>query len=293
MEKKLIGSHTVIYIGGGNSGWITEGYATCYRTFHKEIILAKAAEESRWTEWTDAQKTAWEKKHDEPFRDNDLVEQARTAGAVPNFATGYYELNTLTDITEQQMRRIIQWGRVNTAYCKGRYLGANIRTNLPFLTAISGGGGADSGFNCELMFTNSALEVVRVNDRFRPVIGLSKFAGVFRADSIRKIIGVVDLFAAPAGFAEHEVITPFGAALEEVQVRNLRTNLWLGNCPKLRPEAVRYAIARRNDQNGDKTQLRITLHPDVYALVTDPDNAEGVEIMALADEKNVTIATTE
>lgn len=229
----------------------------------------------------------------EDARLHDLIATAEAAGAVWNEETRLFSLNTLDDITVDEMRRIIQWGQVDSASCKGRYCGAGIRTNLPFLTGLSGGGGADTGFSCECMFANSALEVVRVNSRFRPVSGLSQYAGVFHADSIRKIIGVVDLLFKPPCFSPSGNFAPFGAALEEVQIRNLQTNLWLGNCPKLRPEAVRYAIAQRNDQNGDKTQLRITLHPDVYALVTDPDNAEGVEIMALADEKNVTIATTE
>lgn len=56
------------------------------------------------------------------------------AGAVYNEQTGFYELNGLTDITEEQMRNIYVYtsGAINQNDLSGKFSNLPIRTNLPF-----------------------------------------------------------------------------------------------------------------------------------------------------------------
>lgn len=284
MEKKLIGSHTVIYIGGGNSSWITESYATCYRTFHKEVILAKTDGETLWTEWTDAQKAAWEKKHDEPFRDNDLVEQARTAGAVPNFKTGYYELNTLTDITEQQMRDILYY---TTGRDRGTASGATVdyyyakcRTNVPARFNMF-------NYSVNFNFYQCDFEVVALEPKSKwgEVVRIANAFDWYGCGKLRKVIGTI----VPTGNFHNSPVRwmPY---LEEITIKGLSKSFrFFSDSPKLNSSSWRCMIENRTGANT----ITLTMPKSTFDKVNDPDNGEWYPLLALADEHNVVLATTE
>lgn len=62
----------------------------------------------------------------------ELDVQAAAIGAIHNYATGYFEYNTLTDITAEQMRKIIMFGKTTFTHpgeC-GRYIGPVLKDTL-------------------------------------------------------------------------------------------------------------------------------------------------------------------
>lgn len=111
INKRITGSITELYIGGGNS-WITEAKPTCYRTFTKQRPLVGSQKETDFTEWTDAQKTAWEANPPKPAERNDATPLYEAAGAKFNETTGYYEMHdgAIVDLTEVDMAAVYEAG---------------------------------------------------------------------------------------------------------------------------------------------------------------------------------------
>ena len=281
MEKKLIGSHTVLYIGGGDSGWLTQSYATCYRTFHKEIILADATKESDWTEWTAAQKQEWESNSPTPAQRNDFTIDAEDAGAVLNDSTGYYELNTLTDITESQMRTILAYADSrNEMYGQSGCLRG--RTNIP-------GDRRRLSPHTENRLigwcdANQDIEILCLTDGSG-----TWWNSIIRCPKLRIITsgyfgGTVWDF-----YASNETNLFWGCPLlEEFRINNINKSVKLAvDSPKLSYATVQYAI-----QHCITTAKTFTVHPAVYAKLNDEANEEWHALLALAESKNITFATT-
>ena len=78
--------------------------------------------------------------------------------------------------------------------------------------------------------------------------------------------------------------------LEEVNYRYIN-----GDCrfacqsPKLSLASVQYAV----DNASNTSAITITVHPDVYAKLTDPSNTEWYAVNTAAQAKQIAFATTE
>lgn len=75
--------------------------------------------------------------------------------------------------------------------------------------------------------------------------------------------------------------------LRSLSITRLSKPLNLGNQPLLTADSFRGIISGAADSPA------ITVHPDVYAKLTDPANAEWNALLALAAERNVTFTTIE
>lgn len=98
-------------IGGG---YITENFPTFDRHFWTQKLLSKKENVDMYRDATASEKSAWDKKYpngnDVPGR-TDLTVLYEQAGAVFNDRTGYYELNGLTDLTEEDMAVVYAYGK--------------------------------------------------------------------------------------------------------------------------------------------------------------------------------------
>ena len=284
MEKKLIGTHTALYIGGGDSGWITESYATCYRTFHKEIILADALKESDWTEWTAAQKTEWENNPPAPAPESakGFIDQWKTAAAefgTYNEATGYFELNGLKDITYQQALDIYK----QTSFHKDpNYSGIVCRTNLPSVYCSYGTVNVRM-YMCPNFEVFNAVSLTHGAYNGQKVF-MSNCLDWFSSDPV-SVIGILDLsygekFSTPH-YRGH-------SRLRDMKIKGIKESCNnFGGMSGLSAETVRYMIANRAGDNA----ITLMFHPTVYAKIMDETNEEWYPILALAESKNVTIIT--
>lgn len=216
----------------------------------------------------------------------DMWNQACGKYGTYNTETGFFELNGLTDITYEQALKIYYHGAIDSAYCQGRYTDAHIRTNLPFATTLTGAGGADNGYYCDLLFTGSEIEVAWVINRFRMHLSLSNYNVMFNAPKLRKIIGNVDLFFQTSSKSTSN--SPmFGPALEDVQIWNINQNFYLGNCPRITLESFSYMIQYASNNKA----ITIEVHPDIYAKLTDETNTEWHKVLTDAIAKDITFET--
>lgn len=76
--------------------------------------------------------------------------------------------------------------------------------------------------------------------------------------------------------------------LSQVHIANIKADLSLASCSKISIDSISYLV-----QNAaNTTPITITVHPDVYAKLTDEANAEWHQVLIDAAAKNINFATT-
>lgn len=188
-----------------------------------------------------------------------------SAGAKYNEATGYYELNGLTDITEEEMRKIYKY--VGTPQVKASHAYSNIRTNFP-------SPGYYNGSLYDGMFYASKIEVVNLGYRqvnqpnlLEPFVMLKGTNAFYICKNLRIIYGRIEQSYVTKGWD-----LTFGecAKLEEVRISKLMTSIKLSWSPNLSKESVLYMITNANPPSGAAAgSIAITLHPTAHARLKD------------------------
>lgn len=188
-----------------------------------------------------------------------------SAGAKYNEATGFYELNGLTDITEEEMRRIYKYA--GTPQVKASHAYSNIRTNFP-------SPGYYNGSLYDAMFYASKIEVVNLGYRqvnqpnlLEPFVMLEGKNAFYICKNLRIIYGRIE-----QSYVTKDWDLTFGecAKLEEVRISKLMTSIKLSWSPNLSKESVLYMITNANPPSGAAAgSIAITLHPTAYARLKD------------------------
>lgn len=201
-----------------------------------------------------------------------------SAGAVYNERTGYYELNGLTDITEEEMRVIYKYA--GTPQVTGAFAYSKARTNLPMP-------GMYNGYLLNLMFyACDKLEVVYLGNRQlppsvydEPFISVDGTNIFYLCQKLKKIYGKLMCYSPNINWD-----LTFGEclALEEVRIALLNSPIKLQWSPNLSKESVLYMITNANPPSGAAAgSIAITLHPTAYARLKD-----DADIVAALEAKN-------
>lgn len=212
-------------------------------------------------------------------------------GAVFNDDTGFYEYNTLTDLTENEMISIDKYSAVITEggntlmlfdYCK-----LKLRTIFPIIIS------SDLQYNLSYSFRAvSNFQVIRIYYKDEPICvkDLTGF-GVVSAN-IRKVL---DIFRIHSSYTKDiELQTP---NIEYIRLMEIRQNITIKSS-KINYESLRYWI----DNAANTSAITITVHPTTYGYLTgsiEPTEQVGgtteewQQILADAAEKQISFATTE
>ena len=272
--------YTEIYSVGGN--FITESFPTNFHTFSTRKILIKSDDISRYKEITAAQRAALEASDaawTRPPRSFIVLwNEACGVWGKYNEATGFFELNGLTDITYEEAVVILlnyqdgdnQQSRL--AYPKRKY-----RTNIPPFTY------ALADFTM-FAFGNTSVEVLNLGGAIMAQSNaLERFAT--SATSLREILGV-NLQGTTLS-KNTEIMFRGCKELRYVEIKWLSSDISFQYSPLLESRTFEYIL-----NNRGLSQNTIIVHPDVYAKLTDPDNEEWFPLLAQAAEKNIQFATT-
>lgn len=210
-----------------------------------------------------------------------------TAGAAYNDDTGYYELNGLTDITEEQMREIY-------FECAGVTNGLDYEMALAYKPGIrttlknwTNSGGFFLGININGCCMNcSKLEV------FDPLFNGSIIYGntiryAFRfCSSLRTIVPILKVSSVSDDFTE-TFRNCF--ALETVKLQGLKKDVSFADSPKISLESLQYLV----DNTGNSSAITVTVHADTYAKLTDEGNEQWHAVGEAAKGRNISFATAE
>ena len=213
----------------------------------------------------------------------DLWNSACGAHGKYNEATGYFELNGLTDITYKQALEIYTTyngeSRANYDHLAPQPMHAryHIRTLLPINTWID-------AISCERFAVYSpSLEVVRFyTSRTDRVLITAKAGFVEMCPKLKAVL------CWPKGvFLTHEYTFRGCPALETAQMNLRDFNISFEDSPRLSLASVAFMV----DNAANTKPITITVHPDVYAKLTDETNEEWHKVLTDAADKNINFAT--
>lgn len=219
-----------------------------------------------------------------PWRkDSSLRDLYISAGAKYNEATGFYELNGLTDITEEQMRVIYEktWGWWLHLPSLNGFGSALPRTNIPCpdykIIAYA------SNISIHSIFAVSGnddnLEVVNLRALYTPTafdeIKIVNFNWAFQGDKkIREVQGIINVKEARSDLS-------IGGNIETINIKGLKVSIRFYGSQRLSKESVLYMI----NNSEATTAITIGLQQAVYDVMKDDADI----IAALAEKTNITL----
>ena len=219
-----------------------------------------------------------------PWRkDSSLRDMYISAGAKYNEATGFYELNGLTDITEEQMRVIYEktWGWWLHLPSLNGFGSALPRTNIPCpdYKIIS----YASNISLNSVFAASGnddnLEVVNLRALYTPTgfdeIKIVDFNWAFQGNKkTKEVQGIINIKKARSDLS-------IGGNIETINIKGLKVNIRFYNSQRLSKESVLYMI----NNSEATTAITIGLQQAVYDVMKDDADI----IAALTEKTNITL----
>lgn len=197
-----------------------------------------------------------------------------SAGAKYNETTGYYELNGLTNIAEEEMRAIYtQWQKdVGTASHNTGWLTLppKMRTNLPSLyraDLISALSNCIGGSSVEVLCIAEQSDDTRVM-----YVASTQAVAQNNMPKLRRVIGVWRYNDNNPSNFNFSYGQPFGKCplLEEIRMARINKSHTFAVSPNLSKESVLYMITNANPPSGAAVgSIAITLHTTAYARLKD------------------------
>lgn len=205
-------------------------------------------------------------------------------GAVWNSKTGFWELNGLTDITNEQMLTIyvetnnflMYQSDMESCYCFSK-----CRTNIPNIPYLSSLARLRTNWR-DFFRQSDNIEVLVLKNipsyYFKLNTLIDTFSGCI---NLRLIDGILDV----SNCLKHNSNDFVNCGkLESVKLYKLTYSIGLASCKMLSSESVQYMI-----ENATDATITITLHPEAYErAIADT----GVQT-ALANKTNVSLAKGE
>lgn len=208
-----------------------------------------------------------------------------SAGAVYNEQTGYYELNGLTDITEEEMRVIYEktWGWWIGLPILVGFGDSSVRTNIPCPEYKNLYYKANVDISSTFA-TSSGIDNLEVLN-FRPInypsenfIKLSILSMNWMCQGNKKPITVMGIF--DVGKTKSNNLN-IGGNIKSINIKNLSENIKFYGSKVLSKESVLYMI----NNSAATSAITIGLQQAVYDVMKDDADI----IAALAEKTNITL----
>lgn len=184
-------------------------------------------------------------------------------------------------MTYEEAIRVMHNSVIYAPTCAGLYMHKYPRCRTLLPTIMFG-----ANEDCSNMYGYCATEeALRIKSGYGDVSTFSNAAGLFyQCVRLKEVYGILDFNKITSKVSPATECT----VLEGIYIKRLKSDLDMQSCPKWRLDCIKYLI-----QNAINTSaITVTVHPDVYAKLTDETNTEWHALLALAAEKNITIATT-
>lgn len=222
------------------------------------------------------------------------------AGAVYNEETGFYELNGLTDITEEEMLEIYNIFhnyRIEDSWFRYAYITA--KTNLvPKRRTFVGVSSSVTSNAAYMFYYATSMEIIRIADQEESnLFGflVSYSANMFANDyALKSILGKINM----SYCTNSEAMFANCTVLKDVAIYNLKINLSFKSSPLLSYDSLSYLIT--NAANTDA--ITVTVHPTTYSYLTGTaqpsaevggTSEEWQALLTTAQGKQISFATTE
>lgn len=295
-QRNINGSFIEIYVEGGGN-WMTQTAPTNRHEFYRRKALTADERPEDWREVTDAEKQNLEAADAQWRRpEQSLIDRWNVAFGHGRFGqyneqTGFFEGNNVNDITEEQAIWTLEYGSIvyasMTMDAEGVWQARvydKLRTTLP----VASMGGRKKYPILQIVPTN--LKTIR----FGLFLESHPHLGFFEAPSNIKVqndnlTAIYDLIKPTTSgrfVVTRESLTQL-VKLETIYLYNITQNIVCYSANKLSLESFKFMV----DNAINTTPITITVHPDVYAKLTDEGNEEWSALNREALEKQITFAT--
>lgn len=253
---------------------MTQAYPTNFHTFHTRKVLVGDEKVSDFKEVTAAERhtiEARDARWEQP--DDALLSWCRIEGVTYNESTGFFELNGLTDLTAADTRKILKAGRMTNDTTNYFYINTRIRTNLPARVVYTIVDGIRTFLGCNTVEVADCGNIIPHHEMFYGCTNLKQ----------------INLFA-PMSFEPKKNVYEGCVSLETIEMNRVYyvdTNF--SDSPLLSLATFRQIVHLTPADNAKA--FTITVHPDVYAKLTDETNTEWHQVLLDAVEKQITFVT--
>lgn len=273
-------------MGGGN--FVTQSYPTYFHQFWTQKTLSKSEAVADFKEVTAAERAELE-KHDAGFVEPDALFVEMWKNTYPgmdwikyNADTGYFEINPLfagikvgrTDITYQEAIAIYNRATAGTNLMY-TYNSQKARINLPpynYGNPFNVGQIISHNYTHEVLIL--ALNYGSYVSGVQPITTCPKLETIFGAITMTN-----NKDWSAKGCPNLKYIKFYFTG---------KNNIDISDSPLIALESFQTTLAGK----GASSSATITVHPDVYAKLTDETNTEWHQILLEATEKNIIFATT-
>ena len=226
-------------------------------------------------------------------------------GAVYNAETGYYELNGLTDITEEQMLEIYNASMAafnafsNEGTCHvGLRSAKTVRTVLDkYIDRLNIWGATNMKFSAFAAFQQcGSLETVVLGNENSAVQLTGGWSSMFNGCTSLRTLKWLNL-SAFSGISDGYEFKSC-SKLAEVRIKGICTDLIFKDSPLIDYESWEYMVGNAKDGIG----ITLTVHPDTYSYLagtaTPPETVGGTSeqwqsLVTAASEKGISFAEVE
>lgn len=206
------------------------------------------------------------------------------AGAKFNKATGFYELNGLTDITEEQMSDIYAENFSKSLIWRGMEKGrTNIPTlyeyNYPSINSLL----APLKIKFYYAFASSAVEIIKISREGRCVTLESDSSySFYNCLNLKEVLGIINVEFVNTLERFFNVYSGC-PKLKTIKIARLKKNINMSKSPLLSKESILFMIK----ESIATSPITITLHADAYAMAM----ADAEIQAALQLKTNVSLAS--
>lgn len=203
-----------------------------------------------------------------------------------NAVTGFFELNGLTDITYEQAIPILQ--NHGSLFIIDKPLPhQEVRTNIPEPVYPTYGGYSNPRLRTKFNYCDK-LEVAAVCSPTEKTIKVDDLSYIFHG--CNKLVTVLGTLQPSASVTDIEYAFKSCYKLKDIKINMIISSapISLPDSPLISLDSLTYLV---NSYSVGKS-YSITVHPDVYAKLTDESNTDWHKVLTDASAKKISFATT-
>lgn len=206
------------------------------------------------------------------------------AGAVWNSSSKSWTVGSVTGISNSVMTQIYSLSHnvLNNSNWDSALYSVSIPVNLPPRKSPSQYLGDSEKVSANAAFTNSNLQEIHICPRvYRVAFGKCDRAFA-NCKQLKKVVGIMV-------FEQGAFIDSFAGCsnLQNIQIKRARYNIRLADSPLLTLESFQYLVENATNTSA----ITVKVHADVYAKLTDPQQADWYAVNTAAQGKNISFAT--
>lgn len=206
------------------------------------------------------------------------------AGAVWNSSSKSWTVGSVTGISNSVMTKIYSLSHnvLNNSNWDSALYSVSIPVNLPPRKSPNQYIGDLTKVSANATFTNSNIQKIHICPApYRVVFGKCSRAFA-NCKQLKEVVGIMV-------FEQGAFEDTFAncSNLQNIQIKYARYNIKLANSPLLTLESFQYLVENATNTSA----ITVTVHADVYAKLTDPQQADWYAVNTAAQGKNISFAT--